>query len=164
MLLLVPCALLDALEVELLADAPFEALAESFAEPEVVESLAPLLAGLLNVEPIVAADVPLAPADALSFEPALLEAPLLVLPFVAEAVWVSVLPFPALALIVSFEPELELDVLTLFEPLEADDVSVLDAVLLELSLAAAFLVAVELAVSLLVLEEVSVAVELLEAL
>jgi hypothetical protein len=71
--------------VEFDAIAPFEALAALFAEPDVVAPLAPMFAGLLNVELLDALDVPLVPAEADSAEPAALAAPLLVLPLVAEA-------------------------------------------------------------------------------
>ncbi|GAC1422421.1 MAG: hypothetical protein NVSMB62_18090 [Acidobacteriaceae bacterium] len=75
-------AVLDASYVEFPADAPFDALALLFEEPEVVEALPPLFAGLLKVALLAALEVPAEPALAYSDDPALLEAPLLVLALV----------------------------------------------------------------------------------
>lgn len=148
----VPEEVLDALEVPLLAEAPLDAPAALFAEPEVVEPFEPLLAGLLKVELLVAFDVPFVPAEADSVDPALLLAPLLVLPLLAEALRLAAPDFAALALSAALAVEELVAEVALLELLEADELLAFDALLAELSFAERVWLALELLVELLVLE------------
>lgn len=134
----------EALLVELAAAAPLDAPAALFAEPEVVAPLLPTLDGLLNIELLVAFEVPPVGAEALSAEPALLAALLLVLPLFAAALKFAAPDFTSLALFALLDVEAFVDAFDLFELLEADAVLVLAALLLALWFAAKFLLAVEL--------------------
>jgi hypothetical protein len=137
--------------VPLLAAPPPDALAELFADPEVDEPFVPLLAGLLKVELLPAAEDPPEPADAVSEDPAELLAPLLVLPWVdaEDAFFAAVEAW--LAFSAALEDEALFAALDLFALLELLAVLVLEAFLLALWLALRFLLDVALLVELLVL-------------
>ena len=119
---------------------------------------------LLLVELSVAFEVPLAPAVAYSDVPAVLVVLAVVLAFVPAAVSVSEAVFPLVAFNAELAVELLVAAFVLASLLEDDAELLLDALLLELSLAANFSLDDLLSTSLLALAELLVSTELLLAL
>lgn len=118
----------EELDVELPAVAPLLAVAVWFAVPEVVDALAPLLEGLLNVELSDAVDDPFFFAVVYSDEPAVLPDALSVLALLAEAPKVVA---PDFALVALTAP---LDVSPAEKDFEADAAFESDAALMLVSL------------------------------
>jgi len=118
----------EELDVELPAVAPLLAVAVWFAVPEVVDALAPLLEGLLNVELSDAVDDPFFFAVVYSDEPAVLPDALSVLALLAEAPKVVA---PDFALVAFTAP---LDVSPAEKDFEADAAFESDAALMLVSL------------------------------
>ncbi len=128
------------------ADAPVFALTVVLVEPEVVEELPPLFAGLLKDPLLVAFEVPAGPAEAYCDEPALLEAPLLVLALVEEVPSVAA-PVSAAVVRNALLWVEELDAaLVRFALCEADCMLVSEALLLALVMSAEVALAAELRV------------------
>ena len=162
--LVVPVSAVDVFEVELLAEAPFDASAGWFAPPETAVLFAPLFDLLLKVELSVAFAVPVGVAVAFSVVPEVLPAFVAVLALVPARLAFAVLDLLALAFNAALAVEALVADLVSAELLEAVALLVFEADLLEVLLALSDLVELSLEVALLVLDEVLVTAELLVAL
>lgn len=137
-------AVLDALPVALLADAPLDALRLSAAVPDVVDVLPPLEDGLLKDELPTDVEDPFVPADAVFEVLFALAVLLLLLALFATALSVDDADFTLLAFCVLLAVEALVVALDLFALLEAEDISVVALLLLALAFWAALSVEVEL--------------------
>lgn len=163
-LFIVPEFAVAPFEVELLAEAPFEASAVWFADPVAEVLFAPLFDLLLNVELSVALAVPVGVAEADSLVLELLLALFLVLPLVAAAVSFSLRAFSELALNASVAAEALVAAFVLVSLLEPEAALILPALFVEDLAVSSFSLSVELELELWASAEVRVSVELLEAL
>lgn len=163
-LFMVPEFAVAPFEVELLAEAPFEASAVWFADPVAEVLFAPLFDLLLNVELSVALAVPVGVAEADSLVLELLLALLLVLPLVAAAVSFSLRALSELSLIAAVAAEALVADFVLVSLLEPEAALILPALFVEDLAVSSLSLSVSLELELLASAEVRVSVELLEAL